>query len=154
MFIDWNCCSGERYGPWASSQITVFRVPNVDVLLAVLLAQHWQMTLARCHFAHRADVIANGWYGVGPTPLAQQPCIPTIPFQVLLWANVGPTWFKVTCFFKNPLEKHCFSRLRVDINSYLPQQPRHSVCIYSNESLLYIFLNSPELNIWEHARFT
>ena len=41
--------------------------------------------------------------------------------KVSLWSNVGPTWFKVTCFFKNPLEKPWFSRLRVDVYSYLPQ---------------------------------
>ena len=45
---------------------------NVDILLAVLLAQRRQMTLARRHFAHRADVIANNWFDVGPTSLVLQ----------------------------------------------------------------------------------
>ena len=30
------------------------------------------MALARCHFAHRADLIVNGLFDAGPTPLAQQ----------------------------------------------------------------------------------
>ena len=37
---------------------------------------------------------------------------------------LGQRWsdlIKVTCFFKNPLEKPWFSRLRVDVYSYLPQ---------------------------------
>ena len=44
------------------------------------LGQRWhfvgsfvrQMTLTRCHFAHRADIFANDWFDVGPTPIAQQ----------------------------------------------------------------------------------
>ena len=41
---------------------------------AVLLTRRLQMTLVRCHFAHRANlhVIANRWFDVGPTPVAQQ----------------------------------------------------------------------------------
>ena len=31
-----------------------------------------QMTLARCHFAHRDNLIVNRWFDVGPTPVAQQ----------------------------------------------------------------------------------
>ena len=31
-----------------------------------------KMALVRCHFAHRADLIANGCFDVGLTPLAQQ----------------------------------------------------------------------------------
>ena len=30
------------------------------------------MALARCHFAYRADLIVNGLFDAGPTPLAQQ----------------------------------------------------------------------------------
>ena len=30
------------------------------------------MTLARRYFVHRDDGISNGWFDVGPTPLAQQ----------------------------------------------------------------------------------
>ena len=30
------------------------------------------MTLARCHFAHRDNLIVNRWFDVGPTPVAQQ----------------------------------------------------------------------------------
>ena len=30
------------------------------------------MTFAWCYFARQADLIANGWFDVGPTPLAQQ----------------------------------------------------------------------------------
>ena len=30
------------------------------------------MSLTRCHFCHRADLIANGWFDVGPTSIAQQ----------------------------------------------------------------------------------
>ena len=37
-----------------------------------MLARRRQMTLARCHFAHRANLIANRWFDVGPTPIAQQ----------------------------------------------------------------------------------
>ena len=45
----------------------IIRWGNVGILLAVLLVRRWQMTLARCNFAHRADLIANGWFDVGPT---------------------------------------------------------------------------------------
>ena len=45
---------------------------NACILSAVLLARRRQMTLARCHFAHRANLIANRWFDVGPTPVAQQ----------------------------------------------------------------------------------
>ena len=38
----------------------------------VLLAQRRQMTLARCHLAHRANFITNRWFNVGSTPFAQQ----------------------------------------------------------------------------------
>ena len=37
-----------------------------------LLSQRLQMTFARCHFAHRTNLIANRWFDVGPTPLAQK----------------------------------------------------------------------------------
>ena len=30
------------------------------------------MTLVRCHFANRANLIANRWFDVGPMPVAQQ----------------------------------------------------------------------------------
>ena len=41
---------------------------------AVLLARRRQMMLhvARFHFAHRANLIANRWFDVGPTPVAQK----------------------------------------------------------------------------------
>ena len=50
------------------------------------------MTLARCHFAHRADLIANGWFDVGPTPLAQQALhMPTYCQPFSFKFRVGPT---------------------------------------------------------------
>ena len=72
---------------------------NVGSLLAVFFARRWQMTLAPCQFAHRADlIIANGSFDdVGPQPLAQQTLqiyanvMPNILFQVSRRANVGPT---------------------------------------------------------------
>ena len=39
--------------------------------MAVLLVQHGPTAFAG-RFAHRADILANGWFDVGPTPLAQQ----------------------------------------------------------------------------------
>ena len=45
---------------------------NAGILWAVLLTRGRQMTLARCHFAHRANLIANRWFDFGPTPVAQQ----------------------------------------------------------------------------------
>ena len=56
---------------YVQSQIAIIRWANVGILLAVLLVRSWQMTMARCHFAHWADLIANGWFDVGPTPVAQ-----------------------------------------------------------------------------------
>ena len=74
---------------------------NVGILPAVLLAQRRQMTLARCHFAHRANFIANRWFDVGPTPVAQQAhanVMPTTLFQVSRSANIGPTRFMGTIY--------------------------------------------------------
>ena len=76
------------------NHIAIIRWTNVGILLAVFWARRWQLTLARCHFAHRADLIANGWFDVGPTPLVQQSsayanAMATILFQVSRWANVG-----------------------------------------------------------------
>ena len=79
------------------------------------------MSVARCHFAHRADLIVyliiNGWFDAGPTPLAQQalhmPCtivMPIILFQVSHWAKVGPTRFKGT-MYNNSYEKLNFPNL-------------------------------------------
>ena len=45
---------------------------TVSVMAAVLLAQRRQMTLARCHYAHRINLIANRWFDVSPTPVTQQ----------------------------------------------------------------------------------
>ena len=66
----------------------VIRLVNVRILLAVLLAQRWQMTLAQRHFAHRPNVIANGWFDVDPSSLAQEvlhmpTTLPTILYQIL-----------------------------------------------------------------------
>ena len=47
------------------------------------------MTLVRCHFAHRADIIANRWFHVGPTPLPQQALHMPFLVPVPRWANVG-----------------------------------------------------------------
>ena len=54
------------------SQIAIICWANAGILSAVLLARRRQMTLARCHFAHRTNLIANRWFDVGPTPVAQQ----------------------------------------------------------------------------------
>ena len=54
------------------TQIVIIFWANASILSAVLLARRRKMTLARCHFAHRANLIANRWFGVGPTPVAQQ----------------------------------------------------------------------------------
>ena len=56
----------------ARSQIAIIRLANAEILLAVLLTQRRQMTLARGHFAHRPYLIANRWFDVGPTRVAQQ----------------------------------------------------------------------------------
>ena len=56
----------------ARSKIAIICWANAEILLAVLLARRRQMTLARCHFAHRPYLIANRWFDVGPTPVAQQ----------------------------------------------------------------------------------
>ena len=53
-------------------QIAIICWANAGILSAVLLARRRQMTLARCHFAHRANLIGNRWFEVGPTPVAQQ----------------------------------------------------------------------------------
>ena len=66
---------------WVSEtpQIAIICWANAGILSAVLLARRRQMTLARCHFAHRANLIANRWFDVGPTPIAQQALhMPTI----------------------------------------------------------------------------
>ena len=54
------------------SQITIICWANAGILSAVLLARRRQMTLARCHFAHWANLIANRWFNVNLTPVAQQ----------------------------------------------------------------------------------
>ena len=54
------------------TQIVIIFWANASILSAVLLARGREMTLARCHFAHRANLIANRWFGVGPTSVAQQ----------------------------------------------------------------------------------
>ena len=54
------------------TSIAIICWTNAGILSAVLLARRRQMTLARCHFAHRANLIANRWFDVGPTPVAQQ----------------------------------------------------------------------------------
>ena len=38
------------------AQLAIIRWANVGILLAVLLARRWQMTLARCDVAHRANL--------------------------------------------------------------------------------------------------
>ena len=48
------------------------QIPDSNHLSAVLLARRRQMTLVRCHFAHRANFVANRWFDVGPAPVAQQ----------------------------------------------------------------------------------
>ena len=53
-------------------QIAIICWANAGSLTAVLLARRRQMTLARCHFAHRANLIANRRFDVGWTPVAQQ----------------------------------------------------------------------------------
>ena len=54
------------------TQIAIICWANAGILSAVLLARCRQATLARCYFAHRANLIANRWFDVGPTPVAQQ----------------------------------------------------------------------------------
>ena len=41
------------------TQIVIIFWANASILSAVLLARRREMTLARCHFAHRANLIAN-----------------------------------------------------------------------------------------------
>ena len=41
-------------------------------LSAVMLARRRKITLVRCHFASRANLIANRWFDVDPTPVALQ----------------------------------------------------------------------------------
>ena len=47
-----------------ASQFAIICWNNAGILSAVLLA--------RRHFAHQANLIANRWFNVGPTPVAQQ----------------------------------------------------------------------------------
>ena len=54
------------------SQIAIICWATVGILSAVLLARRRQMTLARCHFAHRANLIANRWFDVGQMTVGQQ----------------------------------------------------------------------------------
>ena len=68
----WTCRKTEHDQFSHASQMAIIRWVDVSILLAVLLARRWQMTLARYHFTRRTDLIANGWFDVGPTPLAQQ----------------------------------------------------------------------------------
>ena len=79
-------------------QIASIRWANVGILLAPLLVRRWQMTLAICRVAHRAD----GWFDVSPTSPAYVNVyvMPTIISQVSLWTNVGSSWFKGTTFFQ------------------------------------------------------
>ena len=49
------------------TQGAVIRKANVGMHF-VLLAHRIQMTLAPCRFAHRAEIIASGWFDVDPTP--------------------------------------------------------------------------------------
>ena len=45
----------------------------VGILSAVLLARRrTNDVIARCHFAHRSNLIVNRWFDVGPTPIAKQ----------------------------------------------------------------------------------
>ena len=62
-----NCTTLEK-----TSQIAIIYWANAGILSAALLAQRRQMTLCRCHVAHRANLIANRWFQVGPTAVAQQ----------------------------------------------------------------------------------
>ena len=56
------------------------------------MARRRQMSLARCHFAHRANLIANPWFDVGPTPVAQQTLhMPTQCQPFSFKYRVGPT---------------------------------------------------------------
>ena len=56
------------------------------------LARRWQMTLVRCHFVHRTDLIANGWFDIGPTPVAQQALHMLTLYQPFSFKyHVGPT---------------------------------------------------------------
>ena len=55
-----------------SPKIAIMCWANAGILSAVLLARRRQMTLTRCHFARRTNLIANCWFDVGPTPVAQQ----------------------------------------------------------------------------------
>ena len=49
------------------------------------------MTLTRCHFA-QADLIASGWFDVGPTPLASQTLqMPMYCQPFFIKYRVGPT---------------------------------------------------------------
>ena len=66
---------------------------NAGILLAVLLAQRWQMIFARRYFAHRADVMCQWLVQCWSNALtsisrAYANVISTILFQVLCWANI------------------------------------------------------------------
>jgi hypothetical protein len=54
------------------TQIAIFRLANVGLLLYTLLGQRWKLTLAQCDFIHRPNVIPNRWFSIGPT-FAVQP---------------------------------------------------------------------------------
>ena len=60
-----------RCSRYSITQIAIICWANAGILSAVLLARRRQMTVARCHFAHRANLFANRWFDVGPTPVDQ-----------------------------------------------------------------------------------
>ena len=72
---------------------TQIRWASAGILSAVLLARRRQMALARCHFAHRANLIANRWFDVGPTPVTQQ-ALHAYNFLYMPMAKCQPFSFK------------------------------------------------------------
>ena len=57
--------------PEITAQIAILCWTNAGIMSAVLLARRLKMMLARCHFARRANLTANRWFDVCPTPVAQ-----------------------------------------------------------------------------------
>lgn len=54
------------------SHLVIIRWAKFGIMFAILLAWRLQMTLARCNFGDRADLIVNSWFNDGPPPVAHQ----------------------------------------------------------------------------------
>ena len=71
------------------------------------------MMLARCHFAHRANLIPNRWFAVSPTPVAQQALHMSTKCQPFSFKyGVGPTFARYD-FYAPSILLLIFNRLEI-----------------------------------------